>query len=48
MKKRDLTLLEEVMSGETVAELSKRLKLSEEFIVRLQKVAKTFRIKERG
>ena len=44
MTDKKIYLLKEVMSGETVAELSKRLKLSEEFIEKLQKVAKAFRI----
>lgn len=45
MTDRNIYLLKEVMSGETVQELSKRLNLSEEFIEKLQKLAKKYRIK---
>lgn len=40
MTDKKLTLLEEVMSGENVEQLSQRLKLPVEFIERLQKLAK--------
>ncbi|XXN65134.1 hypothetical protein ACRQ84_06200 [Enterobacter ludwigii] len=45
MKERKLTLLEQVMSAETIEELSKRLKVSEEVIEKLQQLAKRYRIK---
>jgi len=45
MTEKKMFLLHEVTSGETVEELSKRLNLSEEFIEKLQKLARTYKIK---